>query len=310
MPHLRDLLTPSMTGSGRDRVRISTRNRAPTMLPNFLVIGAMKSGTSSFAHYLGMHPEVFMSENKEPAFFSRPERFALGLSWYGSLFEDAGAAVARGEASTGYTKYPAFSGTPERIAAAIPDVRLMYLVRHPIERIRSQYLHQVLRGQEKRTLVQIFADNGDHYLDLSRYSLQLDQYLEFFDREQLLVLTSDQLRTDRVETMNRAYEFIGVHPGLGSTFDEERHVTTSLVIPKPIEQQLQRLPGRRLVSRVAPTPVRSLYRRFSSRSVHSGLRAAAHLPPELVRRLEDQLAGEVVRLRGFLGQEFDGWGIA
>jgi hypothetical protein len=280
------------------------------MLPNFLVIGAMKSGTSSFAHYLETHPHVFMTADKEPAFFSRPEKFALGMGWYESLFADAGEATARGEASTGYTKYPAFGGVPERIAAAIPDVRLIYLVRHPIERIRSQYLHQALRGLEKRPLAQIFVEGGDHYLNVSRYSLQLDRYLECFDPAQILVLTSNRLRSDRVETMAHAFRFIGVQPGLVTSFDAERHVTGSLVVPKPIERHLQRLPGRRVVSRAAPAPVRSLYRRVFSRSVAMGLDAAAHLPPGLVRRLEDELAGDVARLRAFLGPEFDGWGIS
>jgi len=280
------------------------------MLPTFLVIGAMKSGTTSFAHYLGSHPQVFMTEDKEPEFFSRQDKLALGLDWYASLFDDAGEALARGEASTGYTRSLVFPGVPERIAAVLPDVRLLYLVRHPIERIRSHYLHQALRGLERRPLTTVLAEDGARYVSASRYSMQLDGYLEFFDPAHILVLTSDQLRTDPVRTMARAYEFVGVQPWAEAPVEAERNVTASTVVPKPGDLRLQRLPGRRVVSRIAPAPVRTLYRRFSMRGLDPAVRAAAQLPPDVVRSLEERLAEDVAGLRRLLGPEFDGWGIA
>ena len=81
----------------------------------------MKCGTTSLAEYLGAHPDGFVTADKEPDFFTRPDRFAMGREWYESLFAEAGPALARGEASTSYTKFPRFQDTPRRIAAMLPD---------------------------------------------------------------------------------------------------------------------------------------------------------------------------------------------
>src|SRR5207244_8421308 len=85
------------------------------MLPTFLVIGAMKSGTTSLYRYLQAHPDVFMSEQKELNYFTQGanQNWEKGLAWYQAQFEQAGKARAVGEASTNYTKYPQFQGVPE-----------------------------------------------------------------------------------------------------------------------------------------------------------------------------------------------------
>src|SRR3954463_6324498 len=89
--------------------------RSP-MLPNFLIIGAMKGGTTSLYHYLRPHPEVFMPVTKELHFFVAEKNLLLGPGWYERRFRGAGDAIAVGEASTDYTKYPLYQGVPERIA--------------------------------------------------------------------------------------------------------------------------------------------------------------------------------------------------
>ena len=93
-------------------------------LPNFLIIGAMKAGTTSLYQYLGSHPQVFMAQPKELHFFSY--RAGEDTAWYAEHFAGAGAAIAVGEASASYTTYPDAEEVPGRIAA-IPDVRLIYL---------------------------------------------------------------------------------------------------------------------------------------------------------------------------------------
>jgi len=279
------------------------------VLPNFLVIGAMKSGTTSLARYLGAHPDGFVTHDKEPDFFTRPDRYAMGLGWYESLFAEAGDAVACGEASTSYSKFPRFHDTPQRIAEALPDVRLLYVVRHPIDRIRSQYFHAVLRGKEARPLADVLAAMPQ-YVDNSRYGLQIAYYLEHFPREQLLVLTSDQLRNERVATIKRVYQFVGVDPEqVPAEVFSEFHTTRDRPGARPFDQRIQAVPGRSLASRIAPSPLKSLYKRFSTRRVED-LQAAAELPPDTVRRLEDDLRQDVARVRVFLGEGFDGWGIA
>src|SRR5579862_3735318 len=104
------------------------------MLPNFLVIGSMKSGTSSLYEYLRLHPQVFMAEPQELDFFS-DRRWHRGLRWYEKRFAGGAGAVALGENSPDYTLYPRHSEAPRRAHEAVPDARLVYLIRHPVRRM-------------------------------------------------------------------------------------------------------------------------------------------------------------------------------
>ena len=113
------------------------------MLPNLIVIGAAKCGTTSLHEYLDLHPEVAMSREKELDFFVEEKHWGRGVEWYAAQFEDA---PVRGESSPSYTAYPRYRGVPERIRRVVPDAKLVYLVRDPVERIVSHFVHrQVVR---------------------------------------------------------------------------------------------------------------------------------------------------------------------
>src|SRR5215210_7255111 len=108
-------------------------------LPDFLVIGAMKAGTTTLYNHLRGHPDIFMTSYKEPEFFVAEKTWGRGTAWYQRLFADAPDAARLGEASTSYSKCTEFTGVPERIHSLIPDVQLLYVLRHPIARIESMY---------------------------------------------------------------------------------------------------------------------------------------------------------------------------
>jgi hypothetical protein len=244
------------------------------MLPTFLVIGSLKGGTTSLVQYLSTHPDVFMPENKETGFFVERLAWRCGLDWYEDLFADAGHATAIGEASPTYTLYPSLPGVPERIASVLPDVRLVYVVRHPIERMRSQYLHAVAREQEHRTMTRAFLETPE-YMDGSRYATQIDQYLQYFDPAQLLVVTSESLRDDRAATVRRVFEFIGVDPDW------------------------------------VPPNLRCESHRTRDRLVAAGRsdKADIQLPDNVERYLQTCLRDEVKRCASWLDPDFDGWGL-
>ncbi len=180
-------------------------------LPNFLIIGAQKAGTTSLYEYLRHHPQVFMPEPKELNFFVESFSWSKGLDWYESNFADAGEALAVGEASPTYSMYPALPGVPERVAQIIPDVRLIYLLRDPIERMRSGYLNALATGAEHRPIREALVCDA-RYLCASSYALQIDHYLRFFDRSQMLLILSEDLRYSREETLTRVFEFLGIKP--------------------------------------------------------------------------------------------------
>lgn len=290
-------------------------NASPGRLPNFLLIGAMKAGTTSLYHYLKAHPQVYMSPVKEPEFFVEESNWRRGLDWYRKQFASAGPnAVAFGEASTVYTKYPRLQGVPQRIAALIPDIRLIYMIRDPITRIRSQYQYRVAQGAEKAPFEQAVFENPN-YVEWSRYALQIDQYLEHFPRDQLLIITSEELRDARQDTMRRVYQFIGVDANftpldLDREFYKTNQCASRSVIPLWLRKGLKKYfpASKRAVEFELNS--RQIFNRLRHRTENSVDRAHSFEISEAVRkRLEHLLAEDVQRLRGYMGPDFDGWGI-
>jgi hypothetical protein len=273
-------------------------------LPTFIVIGAMKAGTTSLHQYLRAHPDVFMPDTKELDFFVAEKEWERGIGWYEEQFAGSGGAPVVGEASTNYTKHPLFRGVPARIAAALPDVRLVYVIRHPIQRMRSQYLHAISAGWEHLPLEQALLTNPE-YLDNSSYGLQLDQYVAHVPFEQILIVRSEHLRTRRAETVDRVLEHIGARVGAPVRLDQELHATSDKVVPRTEPALVARLPGRSLVRRVVPAAVRNIYGRMTSLDNPRRLTLSA----DAERRLVERLRPDIRRLRTFMGDDFDGWGL-
>lgn len=193
-------------------------------LPDLVIIGAMKCGTTALHGYLDHHPDIAMSRPKELNFFFGAEQppgqddrrwangnWHLGLVWYADQFP--ASAPLRGEASPGYTS-PDHPEVAERMAAIIPGVRLIYLVRDPIERALSQYRHHRAEGTERRPLPQALTDPASQYVSRGRYHERLQPFLARFPQEQVLVVALEDLRRAPVATLRRVFGFVGA----GETF--------------------------------------------------------------------------------------------
>ena len=128
--------------------RFRRRRKRHAELPNLIIIGGLKCGTTSIHHYLGLHPEIQMSKPKELNFFVGELNWDLGLDWYASRFDNR--FKVRGESSPHYTNLPRFEGVAERIREHCPDARLLYMVRDPIKRILSHWVHATGAGYETR----------------------------------------------------------------------------------------------------------------------------------------------------------------
>ena len=173
-------------------------------LPNLIIIGAMKCGTSSMHNYLDAHPEISMSRQKELNFFSFDRHWERGEDWYGRLFSST--AAIRGESSPSYSKFPKVPHVPGRIKTLIPSARLIYLVRDPVARIVSHYMHLRDDGKEKRSLNEMLTEfEGNHYVECSRYHMQLQQYLDHFSQSQILVVSAEEMKENRQETLRRYF---------------------------------------------------------------------------------------------------------
>lgn len=178
-------------------------------LPSFFIVGAQKSGTSTLHRLLQQHPQAFLCDPKEPHFFSDPAAERLGEDWYRSLFAQAKDAVAVGEASTTYAMYPHYAGVVERLTATVRDPQIVYLVREPIARMRSAYLHALAWGSETRPIGQALLEDP-RYLLTSSYGLQAEQWLTRVPRDRLLLLSLDELQADPGALIARVAGFLGL----------------------------------------------------------------------------------------------------
>jgi hypothetical protein len=277
------------------------------VLPNFLVIGAMKAGTTSLYNYLCSNPQVFMPGEKELDFFVAECNWNRGVGWYEQLFEGAEGAVAVGEASPKYTTYPRHEGVPARVAKLIPDARLIYLVRHPIERIVSHYRLAV--RMTPRLASKPLEETLLHRtrVDASRYAMQIEQYLQYFPREQLLIIKSEDLKQARAATVRRIFEFIGVDSSSTSAdLETEYNMGRDIRAARRFVPMIARLPGYKAVASATPASIKTLKRRVTSRKITRDFR----IPDNVLRDLQERLRPDIKLLRSYMDEGFDGWGLA
>ncbi|HJU51285.1 MAG TPA: sulfotransferase [Acidimicrobiia bacterium] len=184
------------------------------LLPNFVIVGAMRGGSSALARALSRHPDVFVAPGKEMHYFNR--HFERGIDWYQSRLSGGEAAVARGDATPLYM-YDQLAR--RRMIETLPDARFLAIIRDPVDRAYSHYWHNRRRERESRTFEEAVKSKPSEqvldYLGLSRYAEHLKD-LESAAPGRLLVLINEDLRHRRAETLHRAWAFIGVDPGLGS----------------------------------------------------------------------------------------------
>ncbi|RJK97876.1 sulfotransferase domain-containing protein [Vallicoccus soli] len=273
-------------------------------LPGFLVIGAMKAGTTSLHHYLAAHPGLHLPTTKELNFFRDDRHFGRGVDWYRRQFAGAAPGQVAGEVSPDYAKHPHWHGVPERAAAVVPGARLVYLVRDPVARMRSMYVHQVAAGVERRP-ADVALLEEPHYLETSSYALQAERWLERFAPEQLLVCTSEELREDRDAVLARVHRFVGVEPlpaaapeGTQWYRSEDRRQRRGLL---KVAASFPALHG--AFARV-PAPLREAVRRAGSRELPAGTGA---LSPATERALRDRLAPDLERFRALAPDAVRRW---
>ncbi|WGH78922.1 sulfotransferase family protein [Jannaschia ovalis] len=273
-------------------------------LPHFIVIGAMKCGTTTLYRHLADHPQIDMSRDKETDFFVAEKNWDRGLDWYAAQF--SGRGPVRGEASPNYTKRRDFPGVPARIAAACPEVRLIYILRDPVARAESQLRHGIIMG-DLSPAAEGFTDSHEyaHILDASRYAHQLEPYLAQFGRAAILVLDFDDLRRDPQTVMDRVHAHVGVAPrpiGRAGAANDSRELAR---VPAPALRFARSPLGRRvagLVGRDTRDRIRAALARGRDRRPEA-------LPEALRARMRDDLAPDAARLRAMTGLDFPGWSV-
>jgi hypothetical protein len=272
-------------------------------LPTFIVIGAKKCGTTSLHYYLSLHPEISVSRTKELNFFVKEYNWDRGEAWYRAQFD--GHYAMRGESSPNYSRHPEYVGVPLRMHRLIPDVKLIYLVRDPIDRLISDYVHDVASGRLTCTLEKTL-ETYPHYLNRSRYFMQISRFLEFFPREQLLIISTEGLAMNRRQQMAKILNFLGVRSDFYSfRFNFRLHSSKLKRHPGQGLFQQELVPGSNLFQMISPH-LSSLYSKLVRIPFNKPITRPV-LQQATRQRLLDELADDIRQLQDFSGLSLKEW---
>jgi len=289
-------------------------------LPDFLIIGAAKSGTSSLYRYLERHPQIFLSSTKEPEFFASEENLAQGIDWYTNLFKEADPNQICGEGSTAYTRWPQCPDAAAHIAKFLPKAKLIYLLRHPIDRAYSHYLHRYTKelhyGKPITVRFEEHIKSDPMCLDSSEYMKQIERYLEHFPRESLLLLFTDEFIRDPKPVLRRVCQFLGVDPDVNILAEGSLHVSNNkrfrqIMGKMQMIESLKAVPGLRALSQCLPKKYRETLYSYLLRTPFGNRFTHVYLPkpmrPETRSALLKRFREPNHRLADFLGVDLSHW---
>lgn len=226
------------------------------MQPDFIVIGAMKCGTSTVCAYLEDHPDIFMVPKAEPKFFSHDENFARGTEWYESFFAGQEGARLRGEGSNAYASGQMFPHSATRMAAYKPELKLIYVVRHPIDRIVSSWIQNRVDMGDKfpSSLDRAVREMPERYQGESLYWQNLSRYRALFPDNQIFVGFMEDLKSDPEAFFAAICGFLGIEP---TAQIRRNHVNPSLgkTMPSKAYSVLNGMPLMRAVKSLLPRKV-------------------------------------------------------
>jgi len=276
-------------------------------LPNLLIIGAVKSGTSSLHYYLDTHPEIKMSRKKELYYFVESRNWYRGVDWYSSNFS-RNAKIA-GESTPGYTLFPKLKGVPKRIYDLIPDVKFIYIIRDPIERAISHYIANFSSGGENRPFHVVFEYlDKNPFIFPSLYAMKLDQYLPYFDGSQIHIISLEKLQKNPQVTMQKVFRFLEI--------DDYYYSNKFNTILNPSKNKRRKNKVGMFFKRVSETKLAGIFshefRRKVGKIVYTPFSKEIPRPvldSNLRQRMVEYFQEDVNKLRKLTGSRFDEWSI-
>ncbi len=202
---------------------------------DFIIIGAQKSGTTSLYKYLLINEEIYLPPEKEAPYFSSPERMSRGWNWYlEEFFKNSPDEKLWGKATPQYMAYP---GVSLKIKRQLPNVKLIALLRNPVDRALSHYKMSKKRGLESRGFYEAITDQlnniefyrknpseVDSYICWGEYGRILTDYYYHFNQKQILVLFTDDLKANPQHVMNRIFDYLEIERIESKEFMKKHHI--------------------------------------------------------------------------------------
>jgi len=290
------------------------------MLPNFLVIGAYKSGTTSLHRYLAQHPQVFVPRVKEPSYFAFAaagqesntlvfRKSVKTLAEYEDLFKEASRFPAVGEVSPEYMTSPNAALT---IKKYVPQARLIAILRNPVERAYSDFLMYRRDGIEKildfatalemQTEKALKGDPTGFYISTGFYGEQLARYYDIFPSTRIKVFLMEELQSDGPRTLSQVFEFLGVDPTFvpdNLTIHNRSGVASNYLVNKLFQYRSLVAP---LARRLVPDNLRTRIRRKFEESLKK-----PPLQPEVRQLLKETYRADVRLLERLTGKSCHHW---
>lgn len=287
-------------------------------LPDFFLLGAAKTGTTSLHHYLRQHPALFLPAVKELDFFNADaSRFPDALDQYLSYFGDAGERRS-GDATPLYFRRPALVAARMRRLYGARTPRFLVLIRDPVRRAYSHYLHKVSQGTEPLSFEEALQAERDHCEEKRRawktyftdgcYAERLTQWWDAFPRERFLVLRSQTLFHRPQTALRRIFYFLGVGPDVSIDTDARLNQTGERQ-SRLLGYVLSSLPSElsTVARRWTPEPVRLWVEQFVRRSVTETDSDRPTLAPDIEHRLRARYTPHVRRLASLLDEDLSDW---
>jgi hypothetical protein len=273
---------------------------------NLMILGAMKCGTTTLAQILGAHPDICVSDPKEPNYFSHVVDTESQITKYHQNFCNFNAKY-RCDASPAYTCFPKYGAVWQRIHAYNAEMKLLYLMRHPIDRIVSNYVHAFERGFTRSSIGQAVREDP-YYLHRTRYFTQINPYIEQFGRQQIHLIFFDDLVNRREAVIGEALDFLDVDKVRPENQSEHVHANQSLGV-KRRHKSLDAVafnPMARALARWAPgflwRPVWKAARKVSSRKIPS-----PQVDSDTRHWILDELRDDMHRLEALCNRDLGDW---
>lgn len=273
--------------------------------PDFLLIGAMKCATSTVSAYLEDHPEVFVVPGAEPRFFCDDESWARGPEWYARFFEGYQGQKLAGEGSNAYADRDLNPRTAERIASFNPDMKLVYMVRDPVQRAVSNWVqNRVDSGDDvPATFAEAIEEDPGRFVNQSRYWRQYEAYRAHFPASQIFIGFVEDMKKDQQAFFDSLCDFLGVEKGHAPA---RPHVNPSSAkrVPSPLYTAVRSLPLFDRLKALIPAAVRD---RVKSGVLSVSPAEATELSPETRARIEGLVRDDARQLLAHCGKPADFW---
>lgn len=205
--------------------------------PNLFIIGASKCGTTSLWHMLKQHPDVFLSTPKEPLFFSF-NNYQVNLDWYEKLFNKVKTEKFIGEASPIYSETTLIPELPQRIHDYNSEAKIIYIVREPIDRLKSVWRQTLSTGHWQKPVYKKYCDievpimpkdfikavyGYPSYIEATKYWTNLNNYRKFFNDKNILLLFFEDLKTNPQNFYSKVCTFLNIEPNIDATIFEKKN---------------------------------------------------------------------------------------